>query len=157
MRLGAMLSPCGLFRYLLWRTWDESLPVLVYVMLNPSKADASIGDPTIGKCIGFAELLGFGGILVVNLFAYRATNPRDLKRSGWLVGADNDDAITAAVLGQPYVICAWGANARGHARAAAVLDLLRSVGVEARALRCLADGTPEHPLYIPYACKPVPL
>ena len=75
---GAVVSDDGLYRYILTRTWDRSLPALVFCMLNPSTADATVDDPTIRKCIGFAQRLGYGGIIVVNLFAYRATKPREL-------------------------------------------------------------------------------
>jgi hypothetical protein len=75
---GATLSPCGTYRYHLYRTWDPELPHMVWLMLNPSTADASVDDMTIRKCMGFARSEGMGGIEVLNLFAYRATHPTDL-------------------------------------------------------------------------------
>jgi len=157
MHRDAFISECGLFRYWLERRWGNG-PLLVFVMLNPSTADALADDATIRKCIRFAVILGFDGILVVNLFAFRATKPADLRRAGYPVGDLNDTTIrtqvAGAVLFGAKVICAWGANARNHQRADQVLVLLRECGATPMALRRLADGTPEHPLYIPYSCTP---
>lgn len=75
----AVISECGKYRYELHRTWDESRPKVLFVMLNPSTADAELDDPTIRRCIGFAKTWGYGGIMVGNMFAYRATDPNELK------------------------------------------------------------------------------
>lgn len=152
----AHMSPCGLFRMSLTRTWDATLPRLVFIMLNPSKADANIDDPTVVRCIGFARALGYGSIEVVNLFAYRATNPIDLKRAGYPVGEGNDAAILRAVSRAGGVICAWGANARALPRAAHVLDLIE-LWCSPTALAWTADGVPKHPLYLPSGLRPQPL
>ena len=159
---GASISDCGRFRYHLWREWDTDKRRLPYIMLNPSTADGSEDDPTIRKCIGFAERLGFGGIDVFNLYAFRATKPRDLKNHGYQVGPDADRIMTArlAEMGlqdRGFVICAWGANARGLSRPGALMSHLSLAGVRLRALRLLDDGTPEHPLMLPYSCTPIPL
>jgi len=158
---GAVLSPCGRFRYSLTRGWGvdmTSKPALLFVMLNPSTADHSEDDPTIRKCIGFAKRLGFLGLEVVNLYAYRATKPRDLKAAGYPVGESNDLHIhMASRRCDRRVVCAWGANARGLARPAEVLALLRRVGSEPHALWLCADGTPSHPLMLSYTCGPRPL
>jgi len=158
----ATISECGQYRYLLTRTWDAKLRPMVFIMLNPSTADADIDDPTIRKCIGFGRRLGFGGIEVLNLFAYRATKPADLRRAGYPIGPDNDRIITERLteLRAPeigYVICAWGAFARGLNRPQNVRTHLALAGVRLRALRLLSDGTPEHPLMLPYSCTPIPL
>lgn len=156
MNKGATISQCGAFRYRLWRRWDEFGAPLIFVMLNPSTADAMQDDPTIRKCIGFAQRLGYGGIEVLNLYAYRATKPADLKRAGYLVGPANDahiaDVIQDHASERDNVICAWGANARGLSRPGDVLRLLRNLGVRARALQFTNDGIPAHPLMLPYAC-----
>ncbi|TMF61888.1 MAG: DUF1643 domain-containing protein, partial [Chloroflexi bacterium] len=68
---GATFSADRRYRYRLWRRWDGARPVVAFVMLNPSTADARRDDPTIRRCIGFAKSWGFGGVEVVNLFAYR--------------------------------------------------------------------------------------
>jgi hypothetical protein len=80
VKSGAELSACRTYRYRLWRQWDADLAPVVWVMLNPSTADESADDPTIRKCIGFAQRWGYGGIEVVNLYAYRSPDPRQLKK-----------------------------------------------------------------------------
>ena len=162
MKRTAVISPCGKFRYHLTRTWDETRPPLVFIMLNPSTADANEDDPTIRKCIGFAQRLNFGGIEVFNLFAFRATDPRELKNNDYPIGPDNDALIYArlmelGLIERGYVICAWGANARGLNRAERLRSWLALGGVRLRALKLLDDGTPAHPLMLPYSCVPVHL
>lgn len=158
----AVISECGRFRYHLTRTWDDALRPLPFIMLNPSTADADEDDPTIRKCIGFGRRLGFGGVEVFNLFAFRATNPKDLRNSNYSAGPDNDRILNSRLheLGfheSGYVICAWGANARQLNTPKLMVSHLSLAGIKLRALRLLADGTPEHPLMLPYTCKPVPL
>ena len=154
---GATISDCGAFRYRLWRYWQGDKP-LVFVMLNPSTADANADDPTIRKCIGFAKRYGYGGIEVLNLYAYRATKPADLKAAGYLVGPDNDKHFQAVIDSQMEAgrtenwICAWGANARGLVRPLDVLEMLRMNGVRPRALHFTNDGIPAHPLMLSYGC-----
>jgi hypothetical protein len=162
MKRDATISDCGRFRYRLTREWDSALKPLVFIMLNPSTADAAEDDPTIRKCIGFATRLGFGGIEVFNLFAFRATKPADLRNAGYPIGPDNDSIITGRLEAMQahergYVICAWGANARNLNRPRELASYLALAGVRLRALRLLADGIPEHPLMLPYSCTPVPL
>jgi hypothetical protein len=153
----AKLSPCQQFRYALIRVWRDSLPRLVFVMLNPSTADALKDDPTIRKCVGFARRLGFGGIEVVNLYAYRATSPSDLRKAGWPVGPDNHDQLTAMLVMAKNsgwtVCCAWGANARNRQEAYAFIGLAEWHGVPLFALRKSPDGMPHHPLMLPYTCQ----
>lgn len=72
---GAVISDDGRYRYRLWRTWAPELPRMAWIMLNPSTADAEVDDPTIRRCVGFAKREGCGGIEVVNLYAYRSTDP----------------------------------------------------------------------------------
>jgi hypothetical protein len=148
----AVLSPCRKFRYSLSRTWDASLPQGAFVMLNPSTADASEDDQTIRKCIGFSQRLGLGGFEVVNLFAFRATDPAALREAGFPIGPDNDRHITNALarLTGP-LICAWGAHARGLERPRHVQQLMIESGHQrAYALVLLKDGTPGHPVLLPY-------
>jgi hypothetical protein len=121
-------------------------------MLNPSKADASVDDPTIRKCMGFARRLGYDGIEVVNLFAYRATDPDDLKRAGYPVGPDNDAHIRAAAGGAAAVIAGWGSEAAEHPRTLDVYNMLAE-RCEVFALRENKGGAPGHPLYIPYSAQ----
>lgn len=158
MERSALFSRCGSFRYRLGRRWGEG-PTATFVMLNPSTADATIDDPTIRRCIGFAQREGFGGLEIVNLYAYRATDPGDLRRAGYPVGPRNDRHIAAAVAQSAVIVLAWGANARSSDRPSAVLKLLSSMGRKPYCLRLTSGGYPEHPLRLPGSCafQPFPL
>ena len=152
---GALFSPCGKYRYRLWRRWDFNLSRACWIMLNPSTADASRDDATIRKCIGFTKRLGYGGIEVVNLFAWRATKPADMKRAADPIGPPNDAAIKNAAgsvnFGGGVVICAWGTHAGKSGRDLRVLDILEEIGVDPWVLGKLnKGGTPPHPLMLPY-------
>lgn len=134
-----------LYRYALWRRWDSERPLLSVVMLNPSTADARTDDATIRRLISFAQREGYGGFVVVNLYAYRATSPSALVEVGLAtaVGPDNDEWIIAACGGRD-VLVAWGAfpGARGDDVAA----LLRRIAVKVVCLGVTKDGHPCHPL-----------
>lgn len=143
---GAWISKDGLYRYALWRFWDPSCVSLPILMLNPSTADAEADDPTIRRCIGFATREGFGGIMVVNLFAYRATNPADLAAVSDPRGPDNEAAVLAATEGR-RVLCAYGAS-MGADKAYFTLQAMRARGAETMCLGVTKDGAPRHPLYV---------
>jgi hypothetical protein len=149
---GAIFSPCRRFRYHLHRVWDRTLPRELFVMLNPSTADEFKLDPTVTRCKKYAQAWGRGGFEVCNIFAYRATDPRDLAREGFPIGEENDALIYRAALAYAgrRVICAWGssAGANGHYRALAVLTLIREAGAIPHALAFTSDGVPRHPLYL---------
>jgi hypothetical protein len=153
MNKSAVVSECGQFRYILRRSWDISRPALGFIMLNPSTADADQDDPTIRKCVGFAERLGFGAIVVTNLFAHRATDPANLKRAGYPRGPENDEWIRKGMREASQVVCAWGSNARGLVRPAEVLLILSGHRVKRQALALTDDGIPRHPLMLPYTCS----
>lgn len=142
----AVLSPCGTYRYLLRRGWSDEKPLGV-VMLNPSTADAAADDNTIRRCAAFARSFGHGGVLVANLFAYRATRPGDLALAADPVGPDNFRYVGMLLEQVDYVLCAWGANG-------ALLGQGRTMGefLAARTkMYCLGtnrDGSPKHPLYV---------
>src|ERR1019366_2826583 len=95
-RSGAIISDDGLYRYRLWRIWDDGLPIMVWVCQNPSKADASINDPSIVRMMGFARRERFGGIVVMNVFAYRATDERELLTIADPVGPANGEYLQGA-------------------------------------------------------------
>lgn len=151
MDRGARISACGTYRYHLWRYWDTTKPALVFIMLNPSTANAEEDDPTIRRCIGFAERLGYGGIDVVNLNAFRATNPVELRSTPDPVGPDNDqwmrEVVFKAIDSRAPVICAWGTL--GGEQGKAVLFKLAFAGAKTKALGVTQDGHPRHPLYLP--------
>lgn len=155
----AFISPCGLYRYWLVRSWDTALPMLCFVMLNPSTADAERDDPTITRCIERAKRLGYGGMIVVNLFAYRSTDPLQLWNVPDPIGPDNDQTIiqTAGNPATTGVICGWGNHGAMMQRGATVLRLLRQAGVTPHALRMSKAGQPCHPLYLPYDLLPEPM
>lgn len=141
----ARFSLCEKYRYRLYRGWDRTRPTLVWVMLNPSTADAKIDDPTIRRCIGLAHLQGYGSIDVVNLFALRATDPKDLMKKAYLEGADNDGHIERAVQDTDCVV-AWGAHGDKYKRR--VEAVLKIVKVHATTICCLGKtktGQPRHP------------
>jgi hypothetical protein len=151
---GAVISPCGKYRYALWRRFGEYAGSLwpVFVMLNPSTADASEDDPTIRRVCAFASSWGYAQVLVVNLFAYRATNPRELARATDAHGPDNDDWIARAASGSDLVVCAWGKH--GGDRAHAVREALVRVSGDVAYLKLNGDGSPAHPLYLSATLRP---
>jgi hypothetical protein len=119
--------------------------VLVFLMLNPSTADANHDDPTIRRCIGFAKDRGFGGIDVVNLFAWRATRPSELLAVDDPVGPMNDMHIRAASEGRT-IVAAWGAGGSHRDRVAHVWQLIPFEHVVC--LGITKHGHPRHPLYV---------
>lgn len=152
---GAILSPeregFSEYRYLLWRVFDTSLPLLYVMMLNPSKATHEQGDRTADGLVRRARRLGFGGIVIINCFAFRATDPSDMRRADDPVGPANDDIIDMVLSEDVDLLCAWGVNATHREREKEVKCAIRSKGCRPHVLRLCASGAPEHPLYIPLA------
>lgn len=150
-RSWAVLSGDDRYRYRLGRRWDDQGELDVWVMLNPSTADAERDDPTIRRCIGFSRTAGAAGFVVLNLFALRATDPVALTRDPDPIGPENDEHIarTAALAGQlgGRVIAAWGAHPMADLRGLTV----RSLVLPHASLLCLGTtkhGAPRHPLYV---------
>ena len=144
----AWFSPDRTYRYLLTRRWDVMKPVMAWVMLNPSTADAFQVDPTINRCIGFAKREECGGIEIANLFALRATDPHALRSNEDPVGPDNDRMLADLAQLSPLVVVAWGAHVAAVDRAAAVADGFAKTGVQLRCLGTTRNGSPKHPLYV---------
>lgn len=146
----ATFSDCGRYRYSLTRRWDDGDP-LVFCMLNPSTANAEHDDPTIRKCMGFAERWGYGAIEVVNLFAYRSTSPDVLPTISDPFGLLNAQALATATRKTDRVICGWGAHGTLHGADALVLKWMNFArpGIT-WALNINKSGTPQHPLYVSY-------
>jgi len=144
----ALFSRGRRFRYRLGRRWGDGAGVC-FVLLNPSTADETREDATVRRCIGFAQNLGCGALEVVNLYAYVATDPAELRRAGYPVGRYNDRHIEAAATECERVVLAWGVHAAKLDRPGEVLGLLRRMGVEPHCLRLTASGHPEHPLRLP--------
>lgn len=163
----AILDDTRTYRYRLTRPYSPTVPPVLWVMLNPSTADETADDPTIRRCIGFqSRWCGYavpGAVEVVNLFARRATDPKELRDAvGFLdlVGPYNDEHIMAAGAEMAEtpgsrIVVAWGAQSFAKQRARVVAALLRTYGQ----LYCLGttkDGSPRHPLYVPYSQPLVP-
>lgn len=147
----AVLSGDGVFRFKLTRFWNEK-PALVFIMLNPSKADAEEDDPTVKRCMCFAWDLGFGGIIVHNLFAYRATKVKDLKKFKNPIGPGNDQVLED--IDEGYTVCvAWGANGAIAGRDKEVIEMFRKRGMKLFCLGTTKKGFPRHPLYLHKATK----
>ncbi|MDG1519000.1 MAG: DUF1643 domain-containing protein [Yoonia sp.] len=152
----AIYSECERYRYALTRIWDPAGPRLTFVMLNPSTATEMQNDPTVERCERRARALGFGAFRVTNIFAWRDTDPRDMRAADDPVGPGNDDAITQAAAWADTIVAAWGTHGAHLARGPAVEAMLRGAGHELSALGVTKHGHPKHPLYIPYAQQPVP-
>ena len=145
----AVLSDCGKYRYLLRRVWDASLPRALYIMLNPSTADAQQDDATIRSCVRLVSELGYGSIEVVNLMAWRATDPKDLPgKPSEAMGPNNPKTIEAAVHRCDVAICAWGAHPYAQQFAAGVRDIISLYRPTAYCFGKTKAGAPKHPLYI---------
>jgi len=156
----AAFSGCGRYRYRLSREFGGKLTI-TFVMLNPSTADGTRDDPTIRRCKGFARDWGYGRLLIVNLYAFRATDPRDMWRSSAacvdIVGDDNDSAIGRATCQARHsggiVLCAWGQGPVDKSsrafHAGRVARVARLIGGDLYCLGENKDGSPKHPLYQP--------
>lgn len=153
MKSTALLSKCGLYRYELRRIWDETLPLLAWVMLNPSTADATADDHTIRKVVGFTQRFGaYGGIAVANLFAFRATDPAEMKAAADPIGPDNDHHIVRVAFNARDVMIAWGVHGKHRGRSAVVRGMLgRAPGVSLYHLGTTKHGQPLHPLTLSYS------
>lgn len=156
-RDGAILSSCRSYRYRLDRWWSATGDCVVWVMLNPSTADASLNDATIRKCVGFSKRWGYGRLIVVNLFALRSTDPTALARNIDAVGVQNDYHIVQALESAAEVIVAWGCQQhmsteglrQRPAQLAKLIEALRP-DVEVNCLGYRKDGAPRHPLILAY-------
>lgn len=152
--MSAVLSPCGAYRYRLDRTLDRGQGAAVFIMVNPSTADAEQDDPTIRKCIGFSKRLGAAQLIVGNLFAFRATDVNELRRASDPVGPDNDKHLREILRLADWVIVAWGASAKLpevlRKRWTTVVRLIDKVGKPISCIGTCADGHPKHPLMVGY-------
>lgn len=150
---GAEFSRCERYRWRLWRSWQPLGTRCAFVMLNPSTADETNDDPTIRRCIRFAKDWGHGSLEIVNIFAWRSTDPKALYQLDDPVGPDNDDAIRSAARAASQVICTWGNHGGLHRRSAHVLDMLRPLCTP-QALLVTKQDQPGHPLYRPASTAP---
>lgn len=162
MERGAVISDCGKYRYVLWRRWDKTKPRLIFIMLNPSIADAELDDATIRVCMGRARKMDMGGIRVLNLFAYRATYPTELAIIADPVGPENDSYLEK-YLGMrlwgdnrfEMMIAAWGDGGlrkglRRERWREVVSIICGDMGDPLHHIGLTKAGQPKHPLRIGY-------
>jgi hypothetical protein len=153
----AVLSDCGLYRYELQRIWQAGTPLLVTCMLNPSTADADNDDPTIRTLIHFGKAWGYGGLLVVNLFAFRSSSPVEMRSQSAPRGPKNEQfigqALAIARAQNTSLLAAWGANGAHHAGPNDwqggqdwLCELARKHTVDLICLGVTKDGFPKHPM-----------
>ncbi len=154
----AVIDENGLYRYILTRIWDKQKPHATFIMLNPSTADASIDDPTIRRCINFSRAWGFGGIKVVNVFAFRATDPKKLMGVEDPIGQDNHSHVVNSFKMAGIIVAAWGASGPQREFPYNRIKMaMQEAGIQK--IYCLGitkDGNPRHPLYIKNSTKPIP-
>lgn len=159
MRGWANFDKTGVYRYTLHRRWDAEPGSMTraggrvcFCLLNPSTADARVLDPTLKRCLGFAQRWGFGHMEVVNAFALRSTRPAALRKHRDPIGPGNDRAIVRAAKRADLVVIGWGTHAGLDDRHDAVLGLLRGV-CEPVCWDKTKDGYPKHPLYLRSDCS----
>ncbi len=150
MESSAVFSEFRTHRYALFRQWNDGDRVM-FIGLNPSTADETLNDPTVRRCIGFAQAWGFGGLVMTNIFAYRATDPQVMKAQADPIGADNDAHLIRLASECRLVIAAWGTHGDHIGRGAQVRSMLPGL----HALRITKGGHPAHPLYLPAALQPI--
>lgn len=151
MKNTATLSACRTYRYALWRTWDDAKPHVLFVGLNPSTADETTDDPTLIRCMNFAKSWGYGGVCMANLFAYRATDPADMKAAAEPVGTENDRWLKMLAQNAGLVVAAWGNDGSYLGRSGHVVKLIPDL----HCLKLNKSGEPAHPLYQPAKTQPL--
>ena len=140
----ANFSSCRKYRYSLSRIWDKQKKFVLFIGLNPSTADEEVDDPTIRRCFGYAQKWGYGGFIMVNLFAYRTTLPANLKKVKYPVGRDNNKYIVKLSKKADITVAAWGNNGNLYRRDKQVLSLVPNL----MCLKINKSGQPAHPLYL---------
>lgn len=139
----AELSACRNYRYALWRSWDSSKPIVMFIGLNPSTADEAQDDPTLRRCINYAQAWGFGSVCMANLFAFRSAEPNDMKRAKNPIGTENDKWLKELVAQSDLIVAAWGNDGSFLGRSTQVRKFLP----ELHCLKLNKSGEPAHPLY----------
>ncbi|MCF6273604.1 MAG: DUF1643 domain-containing protein [Rhodobacteraceae bacterium] len=150
----ATYSDCEAYRYALTRVWDETGRKVLFLMLNPSTATEVQNDPTVERCERRARTLGFGAFRVCNIFAYRATDPRDMRAAKDPIGSANDTSIVEAIEWADEVVAGWGNHGAHLSRGQAVEALLKAQPKKPKHLGLTNSGHPKHPLYIAYKTQP---
>ena len=149
----AIFSDCGRYRFLLSKEWGN-LPPLIFIMLNPSTATEMKNDPTVERCEQRARRMGFGGVTILNLFALRSTDPRQLYLQPDPIGRAFNDALILENTQEGTIICGWGTHGNHLGRGETVRWMLFDRGRTLHHLGLNRDGTPKHPLYRGYDINP---
>lgn len=150
---GAIFSPCMAYRYALWRRWNFAGRFVAFIGLNPSTADEKQNDPTVTRCINYAKSWGYGGMTMLNAYAYRSTDPKGLRAVSDPTGPWNVESINDFTNDSDcsLVVCCWGTHCKPD-DAAIILDQFD----RPMCLGTNKDGSPKHPLYLPAHIRPVP-
>lgn len=149
---GAIFSPDRIFRYVLWRIWSQSRPLLMCTGLNPSKASETVTDPTVTQVCVRADRAGFGGLLMTNMYGFVSTDPKRLLEDSDHVGPENDAYLREMIRLAGRHLCAWGAFPAAAKREAVVLAMFK----DPYCLGVTQGGHPRHPLRISYDTPMVP-
>ncbi len=150
---GTVFSPCRTWRYTLYRRVGESDRMVMFLCLNPSTADEEVNDPTVTRCINYAKRWGYGHFYMMNLFAFRATDPRVMKAfKGDPVGPQNDFWLTVMANRADLIVAGWGTHGAFKGRDLAVRGLMPKM----HCLKITQGGHPSHPLYLKADLEPIP-
>ena len=150
----AVYSECLRYRYALTRVWAADGPRVLFIMLNPSTATEVQNDPTVERCERRARALGYGAFRVMNIFAWRETDPKRLRAAPEPIGPDNDRLLLEALPWADRVIAGWGVHGAYRNRGPEVAAMLRDAGTVLYCFGLSKAGHPRHPLYIAYATPP---
>lgn len=150
----AIYSDCEHYRYALTRIWDAAGTSVHFVMLNPSTATEVQNDPTVERCERRARALGHGAFRVTNIFAWRDTDPRKMRKADDPVGPANDATLLEGLAWADQTICAWGTHGEHLGRGVQIEAALRDTGTDLFHLGLSKAGHPKHPLYIAYVQQP---
>jgi len=142
---GAILSDDRKYRYALFRIWDPSERMIVFIGLNPSTADETVDDPTIRRCINYAKAWGYGGLVMLNVFAYRATKPNELLHVEDPVGPENEVWIQVYSSWTKKIILCWGTHGALHWQGRKIYKQLDRT--KCWCFGYTKGGEPKHPLY----------
>lgn len=141
---GAIFSPCRVWRYVLWRTWDKERKHVAFIGLNPSTADEENDDPTVRRCIRFAQKWGYGGMYMLNIFAFRATDPKVMKAAKYPIGEENDYYLKIYHDKSVLTVACWGIHGAFMSRGKQVSQTLHGI----KCFGIVKNGEPKHPLYL---------
>jgi len=147
----ADFSSCMKYRWSLkrdLRNINSGNKTMNFIMLNPSTANEEFNDPTVARCENRTIDMGYSYMIVTNIFAYRATDPDDMKAQSDPVGELNDKTISDSASESDYIICAWGNHGNFMNRGAGVKKILDDINKPLYYLKMNGSGQPSHPLYL---------